>query len=128
MGASRRPAFPAPSPLEEGPCFHPSDAIRAANESDIRSDVTLGGKLIIEQAENLVVSYAPFDHIERGARIVIVGITPGELQAANGLCDVRRQLIAGTDQASALAAAKVCASFSGGMRTNLIQMLDHIGR
>ena len=101
--------------------------ICAANESDIRSDSTLGGKLIIEHAGNLEVSYAPFEHIQRGARIVIVGITPGKLQATNALCEVRRHLLAGADQTSALAAAKVYASFSGGMRANLVQMLDYIG-
>jgi len=102
-------------------------SICAASAFDIRSDVTLGGKLIIEQVGNLEVSYAPFEHIEREARIVIVGITPGKLQATNALCEIRRQLLDGADQNSALAAAKVHASFSGGMRANLVKMLDYIG-
>jgi serine acetyltransferase len=45
-----------------------ANVICTANETEIRSDVTLGGRLIIEHAGNLVVSYAPFEHIERGAR------------------------------------------------------------
>jgi hypothetical protein len=101
--------------------------LTAASEDAIRGDVTLGGQLVIERAGDLVVSYAPFEHIELSARIVIVGITPGAQQACNALLEVRRQLLAGNDHASALAAAKVFASFSGPMRTNLIAMFDHIG-
>lgn len=104
-----------------------ADVIRTASEAAIRSDVTLGGRLIAEKAGNLTISYAPFEHIERGARIVIVGITPGAQQAANALCEVRRRLLAGDDHATALAAAKIHASFSGPMRANLVEMLDHIG-
>lgn len=73
------------------------------------------------------MSYAPFDHIERGAKVVIVGITPGEQQARNALLEARRQLISGVSHATALEKAKVFASFSGPLRTNLIAMLDHIG-
>ena len=104
-----------------------AEIICATNDTAIRSDVTLGGQLVIEQSGNLTISYAPFEHIQRGARIVIVGITPGAQQAANALSEVRRRLIAGDNHLSALAAAKVFASFSGGMRTNLVEMLDHIG-
>lgn len=98
-----------------------------SDEVTIRSDVTLGGQLIIEQSGKLTVSYAPFEHVKRTARVVIVGITPGAQQAANALGEVRRRLLAGDDHASALAAAKAYASFSGGMRPNLVGMLDHIG-
>lgn len=75
----------------------------------------------------MTISYAPFEHIQRGARIVIVGITPGAQQARNALAEIRRQLTAGADHALALRAAKTFASFSGPMRTNLVAMLDHIG-
>jgi hypothetical protein len=68
--------------------------ICTANESDIRSNVTLGGRLIIECACNLEASREPFEHIEQGVRIAIVGITSGALQAANALCEVRRLLLA----------------------------------
>ena len=37
---------------------------------------------------------APFEHIEPGARAVIVGITPGAQQAANALAAVQRHLLA----------------------------------
>ncbi|TGS19046.1 hypothetical protein EN852_001600 [Mesorhizobium sp. M2E.F.Ca.ET.209.01.1.1] len=104
-----------------------SSVIRSTHEAALRSDVTLGGRLLLERSGDLVISYAPFEHIEREARVVIVGITPGAQQAGNALIELRRRLMAGDTEESALAAAKVFASFSGSMRTNLVAMLDHIG-
>src|SRR5579883_3166075 len=104
-----------------------ASVITEATESEITSDVTLGGRLLLANQHPLTISYAPFEHIQRGARIAIVGITPGAQQARNALVEVRRQLAAGAGCASALSAAKTFASFSGPMRTNLVAMLDHIG-
>ena len=66
-------------------------------ETDLTADVTLGGRLLLNQSGELTVFYAPFDYIQRRARLVIVGITPGEQQARNALVEARRQLIAGSD-------------------------------
>jgi hypothetical protein len=104
-----------------------SSILLSATESDIRSDVTLGSRLVLSQSGRVIVSYAPFEHIERGAKVVIVGITPGRQQAGNALLEFRRQLLSGADRTTALERAKVFASFSGPMRTNLVAMLDHIG-
>lgn len=101
--------------------------LTSTTEADIQSDVTLGSRLILSQSNGLVVSYAPFEHVQQGAKVVIVGITPGEQQARNALLELRRQLLSGADHPKALEKAKVFASFSGAMRTNLIAMLDHIG-
>jgi hypothetical protein len=73
------------------------------------------------------IAYAPFDHINLEARVVIVGITPGRHQMTNALVECRRLLRSGATPLQALAAAKVHASFSGPMRTNLVAMLDDIG-
>lgn len=101
--------------------------IANASETEIRSDVTLRSRLVLSRSKDLVVSYAPFEHIERGAKVVIVGITPGEQQVRNALLEARRQLISGASHAIALEKAKIFASFSGPMRTNLVAMLDHVG-
>ena len=95
-----------------------ADFICAADDYAIRSDVTLGGGLVLERSGNLTVSYAATEHVQRGARIVIVGITPGAQQAANALCEVRRRLLAGDSHEAALAAAKTHASFSGSTRAD----------
>ncbi|MBJ6127386.1 hypothetical protein [Microvirga splendida] len=104
-----------------------ADMITACSEDEIRADVTLDGRLILDQEGPLTVSYAPIEHIQQEAEIVIVGITPGGFQAAEALIETRRQLLVGADQASALRAAKVHASFSGQMRNALVAMLNHIG-
>lgn len=72
--------------------------------------------------------YAPFDHVNLGARLVIVGMTPGRSQAAAALKVARKELDAGRSIAAAAEAAKVFASFSGEpMRGNLVRMLDLVG-
>lgn len=102
-------------------------AILKASEADLRADVTLGGALLIDQDGPIAINYAPFEHIQKGAKLVIVGITPGAQQATNALLELRRCLKAGATEAEALVAAKVFASFSGPMRANLVALLDHIG-
>lgn len=104
-----------------------ADLLVSVTEAELAADVTLGGRLVLSQSGELRICYAPFDYIQRGARLVIVGITPGAQQARNALVEVRRQLIAGSDHETALRAAKVFASFSGPMRVNLTAMLDHVG-
>jgi hypothetical protein len=101
--------------------------LRSVSDAEIRSDPTLQGRLSLGTSGPLSVFYAPFEHIQTSAKVVIVGITPGLQQATNALLEARRQLIAGRPPAEALAAAKVFASFSGPMRTNLLEMLDFIG-
>ena len=79
-------------------------------------------------ARHVEMIYAPFDHINTSARVVIVGMTPGRFQAANALRAARRALLEGRSVAEAAAAAKTFASFSGEpMRTNLVRMLYLIG-
>ncbi|SFG96698.1 hypothetical protein SAMN04488020_105156 [Palleronia marisminoris] len=76
---------------------------------------------------SLRVAYAPFDHVARDARIVVVGITPGRVQAVNAFEATRRALARGCSVPDALAEAKLAGSFSGPLRANLVAMLDAIG-
>jgi hypothetical protein len=101
--------------------------ILESTESAIFADPTLSGRLTIAEEGSLSVSYAPFDHIERSARIIILGITPGKQQAANALVELRRQLLMGNSHEEALMSAKTFASFWGPMRANLIALLDYVG-
>ena len=71
--------------------------------------------------------YAPFDYVNPAAKVVLVGITPGAFQATAALARLKAVLLAGGSDADALRAAKEAASFSGPMRTNLVQLLDAIG-
>lgn len=83
--------------------------------------------LVRERNGSLTVEYAPFDHVEDGAELVIVGLTPGRQQAANALESLAGDLKVGTPPKRALERAKRTASFSGPMRANLLAMLDEIG-
>ena len=98
-----------------------------ASAADIEQDSSLRGQLSLVREGKLRIDYAPFEHVQRGAKIVIAGITPGQLQAQNALKKAREVLAAGGTMQEAQAAAKVFASFSGPMRNNLVAMLDHIG-
>lgn len=99
----------------------------AALEEEIRTPRALLMASAAHRGRHIAVAYAPFDHINPGAKIVIVGITPGRQQMAAALREAHRVLARSGDVPSALAAAKVHASFAGPMRSNLVSMLDSIG-
>jgi hypothetical protein len=101
--------------------------IAATSSTDITTDPTLGGRLVLDAAGPLSVTYAPFDHVNPDARVVLVGITPGRQQAVQALLEARRHLMSGRALEDVAKAAKETASFAGPMRTSLVDMLDHIG-
>lgn len=88
---------------------------------------TLPAELLLSSEGNLQTFYAPFDHVNTEAKIAICGITPGLQQASRALEKARELLLQGSSIAEAKRAAKETASFAGPMRSNLINMLDHIG-
>ncbi|MPR06296.1 hypothetical protein [Microvirga tunisiensis] len=104
-----------------------AEIIAAASQTEIQSDPSLGGHLVLDRQDPFCVTYAPFDYVNSRARVVLVGLTPGRQQAVNALLEARRQLVAGHDIDAASKAAKETASFSGPMRQTLVDMLDHVG-
>jgi hypothetical protein len=72
------------------------------------------------------VHYAPFDHINIEARVVLVGLTPGWQQTRLAVETARDRLRAGDSDETVLWAVKQQASFAG-MRDRLAQWLDGIG-
>lgn len=83
--------------------------------------------LILSTHGHVRVHYAPFDYIEKRARLVVVGITPGKTQAVNAIEAAVGALKRGLPVEAALAEAKLVGSFSGALRSNLVAMLDAIG-
>lgn len=83
--------------------------------------------LALHREGSLTVAWAPFDHVAAGARLVVVGITPGRQQAENALTAFRAALAGGASAAEASRSAKLVGAFSGPMRENLVAMLDRIG-
>lgn len=83
--------------------------------------------LEIQRSGVLSACYAPFDHINPTARVVLLGMTPGAQQAGIALQALRAALARDESDEAALAKAKHTASFSGPMRKNLVAMLDRVG-
>lgn len=87
----------------------------------------MSNKLLVSTEGRFQTFYAPFDHINRDAKVVICGITPGKQQALNALEEARKALLIGDSAEVAKQKAKKFGSFSGDMRPNLVTMLNHIG-
>jgi hypothetical protein len=83
--------------------------------------------LALHAEGDLLVAWSPFDHVPAAARLVVVGITPGAVQAENALAAFCTALKSGSPPAEASRRAKLTGSFSGPMRDNLVAMLDHVG-
>jgi hypothetical protein len=83
--------------------------------------------LLMAQEGPVSVYYAPFEWVNSRARLVLVGITPGKVQATNALVEAKRALQSGEAPDVTLARAKQTGAFSGSMRPNLIALLDRIG-
>jgi hypothetical protein len=105
--------------------------LRDMTEAELAAEIERPQRLLLGGGtigrKRIEIAYAPVDHVNVDARIVVVGLTPGRQQMRNALLEARRCLRAGHSEADALAAAKVFASFSGPMRANLVAMLDGIG-
>jgi len=85
--------------------------------------------LNIKEISTTRVVYAPFDYINKDARVVICGITPGKTQAIDALKKAS-ELLKNDESLSndeILKRTKKIASFSGAMRSNLVIMLNDIG-
>lgn len=92
------------------------------------------GVASVRRADTLVsasgphqVFYMPFGHVERNARLVIVGITPGTTQLAMAYEKVRESHQQGLSRDEVFRAVKAHAAFGGPMRQNLVRMLRHFG-
>lgn len=101
--------------------------IRSLSSAELAGAPSLYDKLTLAEEGNLRVCYAPFEHINPSARVVIVGITPGHTQMLNALIEARRQLDMDTTEALVLKAAKATGAFSGAIRPNLTGLLDAVG-
>jgi hypothetical protein len=84
-------------------------------------------ELLVHRDGPVEVYYTPFDWVNTGARIVLIGICPGRRQMLIAVREARRVLAEGGTVAQALAAADATASFAGRTRSNLVQMLDDVG-
>jgi hypothetical protein len=77
--------------------------------------------------KEMTIYYAPFDYVNAGAKVVLIGITPNWTQMETAYREVNRSLRAGLSVEEALKRAGDQATFTGMTRTNLVKMLDGIG-
>lgn len=93
------------------------------NEETLKSEPFLLEK---DEKKHLEIYYAPFEYVNKQAKIVIVGITPGLHQMERSyatVMDVNNQIKTNEE---ILQEVKKRSSFEGTMRNNLIAMLDEL--
>src|SRR5512143_1831037 len=113
----------AGSPVERSWCLSSwRDTVAALAEPDAAAR-----QLLLWRQDRLALYYAPWDWVNRAAKVMLVGITPGAHQATEALREAQRCLRAGCSNQETLRQVDAAASFSGPMRTNLVTMLDGIG-
>jgi len=96
------------------------------NHTFDESKAALPAELLIEKSGDIEVYYAPFDHINTDARVVICGITPGRKQAREALKTASQRLRQRDSIEVVSHAAKLSASFKD-LRPNLTRLLNSIG-
>jgi hypothetical protein len=84
--------------------------------------------LTVDSDGRYSLEYVPFEHVNVGARLVIVGITPGPTQRDESCEEAGRLLRQGLLDGEILYRVKKFAAFGGpAMRPNLERMIDALG-
>lgn len=90
-------------------------------------DELLIDDFLIEREGNIEIYYAPHnEYLNAKAKVFIIGITPGFQQMSTAISTARKELELGTDIEEIQYKCKVAGRFSGGLRKNIISMLDDI--
>ena len=104
-----------------------AELIRGFSKRNENEAPPAGLLLWSDPVKQLECYYAPFEYLNEGARIVLVGITPGRTQMNLGVEAARTALLADQPVDAALREMKRKASFGGDMRRPLVRMLDLFG-
>ena len=102
------------------------DSLAALPPGPLALDDVRAAEFCIHEDHRIVAYYAPFDYLNRLARVAVVGVTPGPTQMRESYAVVRDALRAGQSDQQALQAVKARASFKG-MRRDLARWLDELG-
>lgn len=102
-------------------------AIRNVNVDQVVTSGDIPAEFLLGREGLLSSHYIPFDYVNRQAKVVLVGITPGLTQWKNAVREAQQQLLHGASMEEARIAAKRTGAFSGTMRPNLVSLLDRIG-
>jgi hypothetical protein len=99
-------------------------SLPSITEDTIRSESFL---LELNEKKKLAIYYAPFEYVNKVAKIVIIGITPGLFQMKQAYSTIWNHRNEDISDESLLHEVKKQSSFQGPMRKNLITMLDELG-
>jgi hypothetical protein len=102
-------------------------AIREVDLAQVTAPDLIPAPFVLEREGRLASCYIPFESVNLGARVVVVGITPGFTQWKNAVAEAQRQLAQGARPDALLRAARLTGAFSGAIRPNLVALLDAIG-
>ncbi|MBT2691191.1 hypothetical protein J7I93_23945 [Bacillus sp. ISL-47] len=98
------------------------------NSMPLTKEDLLKEKFLIKKDGELEMYYAPHnEYINKTARIIIVGITPGWSQMKIAYEHFVKGLAAEKELEGILKETKMAAGFAGSMRANLISMLNQCG-
>lgn len=110
------------------------ETLLALSERELASEIKNPKKLRIYPSDNskdsdgIAILWAPFDYINREARLALVGVTPGPTQAMLSYKAVLAANAKKENPQSSLAKIKAASSFRGAvMEHNLKSLLEHSG-
>jgi hypothetical protein len=104
-----------------------ADLIAATDLELVTSAARIPDAFLLARAGRVEARYIPFDYVNPGARVVLVGISPGFVQWKNAMRAAQQGLRDGLPLPELLRAAKYTGAFSGAIRPNLVALLDHVG-
>ena len=104
-----------------------ADAIRRLDLAAIATSRDIPEQFLLERDGRYSSHYIPFESVNLGARVVVVGISPGFVQWKNAMREAQRQMALGADRDTVLRAARQAGAFSGAIRPNFVALLDAIG-
>ena len=108
-------------------CFEHMAGVLTRTAPIVTETDMLRPELLLFEEGPLVLRYCPFDWVNPGAKVVIIGITPGLHQMFLSCREAQRALADGVTGDGVLRRAGNVGAFAGPMRTNLVTMLDGIG-
>lgn len=96
-------------------------------DGQLTRDVLVSSEFLLAEEDRLAVYWIPFERLNPGAAVVLLGLTPGYGQMREAFVAARDALREGKAVGEILSDVDRRASFAGTMRTNMIRMLDSIG-
>jgi hypothetical protein len=101
--------------------------IAATDFAAIANPTQIPDAFLLAREGRIDAHYIPFDYVNPGARVVVVGISPGFVQWKNAMRAAQQGLREDLPLPELLRAAKYMGAFSGAIRPNLVALLDDVG-